>query len=737
MADNTTELEVLDQIVDVLGGQSGQYDTVVPVLQQIKELLAAGITDPEAIAEAVTAWLDEHPEATTTVQDGSITGVKIADDTIPDAKLAQTGGVLSVVNDSFGRIVPSFEMGNILYSNSSWSYSSSTTRVRTPSGSEIPLKAGSVIELTDTEHFVMYVGWKRNGTPSNYSGWMTGKYVVPEDGEYSILVRKNPETSVSVSDVQSIVYVYDANAASLVGVANAVSDKNLFDVNAATMGSINSNGSFTVNTYTASNTLLSDYIPVTAGEKLRITIGTTITSTSGYGIWAAWAFYDSSRQQVGSVTTESKNYFERYYVYTRSVTVPDGASYMRVSGRTYGDGYIRVSRNSEDTAGAAMSGAMRKLDMSVATDEPFAKLILSRNYGYIDLDTTAKTLTIPTDTVLVTGDMRGGYRLLNASNPVTISYDGITSTAVKFAYSLIDETFYAVAYDHVLNHISDVIIAVCRTSPTTSLSCACPYRVNGIPYNLVLPTTYNVKSINHRGYGTAPENTLPAYKLSKANMFEYVECDVRFTSDGVPVLLHDESINRTAMNADGTTIDSTVNIASITYEEALDYDFGVYKAEKYAGTPIPTFEQFITLCRNLGLHPYIELKAGTQAQVEGLVDTVAACGMAGKVSWISFSMTLLGYVKDYDAGARLGYVVSSVTSDVITAAQALATATNEVFIDAASPTSTEVELCVDSGIPLEVWTINSAATINALPTYVSGVTSDTIHAGDTLLKANI
>ena len=99
MADNTTELEVLNQIVDVLGGQSGQYETVVPVLQQIKELLAAGITDPEAIAEAVAAWLDEHPEATTTVQDGSITGVKIADDTIPDAKLAQTGGVLDEVAD--------------------------------------------------------------------------------------------------------------------------------------------------------------------------------------------------------------------------------------------------------------------------------------------------------------------------------------------------------------------------------------------------------------------------------------------------------------------------------------------------------------------------------------------------------------------------------------------------------------------------------------------------------------
>ena len=42
MADNTTELEVLNEILDVLGGQSGQYETVVPTLQQILALLGGG-----------------------------------------------------------------------------------------------------------------------------------------------------------------------------------------------------------------------------------------------------------------------------------------------------------------------------------------------------------------------------------------------------------------------------------------------------------------------------------------------------------------------------------------------------------------------------------------------------------------------------------------------------------------------------------------------------------------------
>ena len=53
MADNTTELEVLDEIVDVLGGQSGQYETVVPTLQQILALLGGVTTDIEALLDLV------------------------------------------------------------------------------------------------------------------------------------------------------------------------------------------------------------------------------------------------------------------------------------------------------------------------------------------------------------------------------------------------------------------------------------------------------------------------------------------------------------------------------------------------------------------------------------------------------------------------------------------------------------------------------------------------------------
>lgn len=238
----------------------------------------------------------------------------------------------------------------------------------------------------------------------------------------------------------------------------------------------------------------------------------------------------------------------------------------------------------------------------------------------------------------------------------------------------------------------------------------------------------NIHSVNHRGYSTvAPENTIPAYILSKQNGFTYVEADVSFTSDGVAVLLHDSTIDRTS-NGSGS-------VSLLTYSELLTYDFGSWKSSSYAGTKIPSFEKFIKLCKLISLHPYIELKSNgsyTQEQIQGLVEMVKRYGMQGKVTWISFNSTYLTYVKTADPTARLGYLVSSVTSNVITTVQGLKTETNEVFLDSSDYSYNAIELCSSANIPLEIWTINSESDIKTLDGYITGVTSDNIVAGKLL-----
>ena len=239
----------------------------------------------------------------------------------------------------------------------------------------------------------------------------------------------------------------------------------------------------------------------------------------------------------------------------------------------------------------------------------------------------------------------------------------------------------------------------------------------------------NVKAVAHRGYSTvAPENTIPAYILAKQKGFNYAECDVSFTSDGVAVLLHDATIDRTS--------DGSGSIGSMTYAEVLQYDFGSWKSSAYTGVKIASFDEFMMTCKALGIHPYIELKSNgsyTQEQITGIVDAVKAHGMQGKVTYISFNATYLGYVKTADSAARLGYL-ADVTSATIATANGLNTDKNEVFMDVSydSVTDEKVALCIENGMPLEIWTVNSENVIRNMDAYVSGVTSDNVIAGKVL-----
>lgn len=242
----------------------------------------------------------------------------------------------------------------------------------------------------------------------------------------------------------------------------------------------------------------------------------------------------------------------------------------------------------------------------------------------------------------------------------------------------------------------------------------------------------NIISISHRGYNPiAPENTLPAFILAKEKGFNYVECDVSFTSDGVPVLLHDDTIDRTS-NGSG-------KISNLTYNQVLQYDFGSWKSNEYAGTKIPTFKEFIVLCKNIGLHPCIELKDNgnyTQEQILEIVDIVKNCGMKGNVTYVSFNINYLNYVKEYDNQARLGYVMFDITQQKVNETLNLKSGINDVFITAsyANLTDSKIQMCADNCIPLEMWSVNDVDVIKNMNSYISGVTSDELIASKVLIE---
>jgi glycerophosphoryl diester phosphodiesterase len=248
------------------------------------------------------------------------------------------------------------------------------------------------------------------------------------------------------------------------------------------------------------------------------------------------------------------------------------------------------------------------------------------------------------------------------------------------------------------------------------------YTGKGVPVKT--ESKYNIRSINHRGYNSiAPENTLSAYKLSKQNGYYYVECDVSFTSDNVPVLLHDDTIDRTS-NGSGS-------ISSLSFETVRTYDFGSWKSSSYTGELIPSFEEFMLLCKNIGLHPYVEIKTSiTDEQATLLVDIVKSAGMINYTTWISFDVDALLKIANIDKNGRFGYVVISISESIVNQALSIKGDDNSVFIDCrySSVTSDGVTLCKNNNIELEVWSPNVKTDILALDSYITGVTTDTAFA---------
>lgn len=364
---------------------------------------------------------------------------------------------------------------------------------------------------------------------------------------------------------------------------------------------------------------------------------------------------------------------------------------------------------------------------------------------YIQFDSysTGVYMTIPNDCSVFSPN-NDQIRYVTTTEHV-VNLKNSTTTLQKVYFNPANGTFSAVHYS---NAIPDgcLLIAAVRTVPV-AVSISAPYSIDGNLYGILtadktaqISSLANVKAVNHRGFNsTAPENTLPAFRLSRKNGFKYVETDVRFTSDGVPVLLHDETINRTGRNADGTTIANDIRISDITYAQAQEYDFGIWKANTYAGTKIPTLSEFMSVCRDIGLTPRVELNVLTVANAQTMFDIINSYGMAKKVEYNCNNMSVAQKFLELVPSATIVYGMSSYDANTVDAVGALKTNINTIIINMyySYVTAELIQKCKDYGIELEVWTVNNVSTILNLDPYISGVTSDSINASLELYNRSI
>ncbi len=203
----------------------------------------------------------------------------------------------------------------------------------------------------------------------------------------------------------------------------------------------------------------------------------------------------------------------------------------------------------------------------------------------------------------------------------------------------------------------------------------------------------------HRGGGAlAPENTLAAIRLGASLGFRGVEFDVMLTADAAPVLIHDETTERT------TGVKGRVSLLRYAQLEGLDAG---------DGEGIPRFEKAAALCRTLGLWANVEIKpaGGYERQTGEAVARLARelwKGAQAPPLLSSFSLAALLAAQEAAPEIARGYLVDEVPPDwesKLKRLDCVALHCNQKKLAQAQAKAVKA-----AGYGLACWTVNDAAT---------------------------
>lgn len=200
----------------------------------------------------------------------------------------------------------------------------------------------------------------------------------------------------------------------------------------------------------------------------------------------------------------------------------------------------------------------------------------------------------------------------------------------------------------------------------------------------------------HRGGGSlAPENTLAGIRLAAHLGYRAVEFDVMLSGDGTPVLIHDETLERTT-NGVGSVCDTP---------DAL-----LFSLDAGAGERIPRFSEAAALCRELGLLANVEIKpaSGHEVSTARLVAHLTAelwCGAAVQPLISSFSMAAIEIARDVAPDICRGLLFESVPDNWLAEMSRLQA--RSLHCDAVTLADDVLGEATERGMPVLCYTVNA------------------------------
>ncbi|NOJ71853.1 glycerophosphodiester phosphodiesterase [Paenibacillus alvei] len=208
----------------------------------------------------------------------------------------------------------------------------------------------------------------------------------------------------------------------------------------------------------------------------------------------------------------------------------------------------------------------------------------------------------------------------------------------------------------------------------------------------------DVEIVAHRGYAAVhPENTMEAFRRSIQMGADTLEIDVHHSKDGIPVVIHDDSLDRTTTG--------TGRIREKTVAEIQQVDAGKKFSPEFAGCSVPLLEEVLELCGGkVGLQ--LELKEhNTEEELQAILHLVNQYEMMERTTFISFYPDNLRILRSLNEDIELA-LLSNEPVDL----KALAELGNATLLIQLSAVFNHPQLVADTktaGVGLGVWTVRS------------------------------
>lgn len=164
----------------------------------------------------------------------------------------------------------------------------------------------------------------------------------------------------------------------------------------------------------------------------------------------------------------------------------------------------------------------------------------------------------------------------------------------------------------------------------------------------------------HRGAcSQAPENTLVAFRKALEAEATWIEFDVQLSADGIPIILHDDTLERT------TSLGQPVRPVALRLDQLKELDAGSWFSPEFAGEKIPTLEEVLAeFGSSLGLNIEIKSSPGFEAD-NGLEQKIAALvrqyKLADTALISSFDPFRLNSLNRHDPELRLAFLYDAKT----------------------------------------------------------------------------